>query len=172
MKPIETDRLIMHEIDDSDLGWLSQLMADPEVMRYSIKGPLSEQETRDLIYRDAIESYKKHGFGHYACRLKETGEPIGYCGLTMKEVDGEAIPELGYRLFVEFWGKGYATEAVLAIKEYAFQTLRMPKIISIIEPLNSASIRVAQKNGILYEYSTLFKGINVGIFTAYANRKA
>ncbi len=77
------------------------------------------------------------------------GQLIGQCGVTWKEVRGRRVPEVGYLLGKEFWGRGYAIEAARACKEYAFDTLGFDQVYSIIRDSNLASQRVAIRNGML-----------------------
>lgn len=72
---------------------------------------------------------------------------IGQCGLTLQEYKNEQVLEIGYLLRKEFWGNGYATEAAKACKEYAFQTLKVNEVFSIIRDTNIASQQVAIRNG-------------------------
>lgn len=166
-KPLlESKRLILRRIGEEDFSWLTALMQDPEVMRFSPKGPLSTEEAKETIIRDTLDSYKKEGFGHWAVCLKGTQQPIGFCGLTMKMIDGNWYPELGYRFLRPYWGKGYATESAQVVKTYALQILKVPRVISIIDPENFASIRVAIKNGLHHQFSTTYKGIFVQVYVS------
>lgn len=163
---IESERLILRRIGGEDLPWLAELMADSDVMQFSLKGALSYEETKEVVYRDTIDSYEKQGFGHWAVCLKSTLQPIGFCGLTMKVIDSKSYPELGYRLLKRYWGKGYATEAAIAVKKFALDSLKLPQVVSIIDPDNHASIRVALKNGLHHQFSTTYKGIFVQIYVS------
>jgi RimJ/RimL family protein N-acetyltransferase len=79
--------------------------------------------------------------------LKESGELIGDCGLEQMEVEGERVAELGYDFRSEYWNQGFATEAACAVREYAFDILKLPQLISLIRVGNLASKRVAEKVG-------------------------
>ena len=96
--------------------------------------------------------------------MKDTHQLLGFCGLIQQTVDGEDFIELGYRLDQPFWGKGIATEAASAVKEYAFNELGMPTLISIIHHENILSKRVAQKVGMTLMKKTSFKDVLVDIF--------
>ena len=75
--------------------------------------------------------------------------------------------ELGYRLLTHYWGKGFATEAAIAMKTYAFNEMDLTRLISLIETENIASIRVAEKNGFKLEKTMLYDGrISVGMYVA------
>lgn len=79
--------------------------------------------------------------------LKVSGELIGDCGLEQMEVGGQTIAELGYDLRSDFWDRGYATEAAVAVRDYSFEILQLPQLISLIRVGNLASKRVAEKVG-------------------------
>ena len=82
---------------------------------------------------------------------KETGQVVGHCGLLDKEVEGRTEIELNYVLISSVWGKGYATEMGLALKRYAFEDMRIDRLIALIAPENVASERVAVKIGLRFE---------------------
>lgn len=87
--------------------------------------------------------------------LKERGELIGDCGLEEKELDGlsatGAAAELGYDFRSDHWNRGLATEAAAAVRDYAFDALALPRLISLVRQGNSASRRVAEKIGMRHE---------------------
>jgi RimJ/RimL family protein N-acetyltransferase len=148
----ETERLILREFTLDDLDDMAALFADPEVMRFSL-GTKSREQTERWI-KGCQEDYspERWGFGLWAVVLKEGGDLIGFCGLSrFDDIDGRPEVEVGYRLARRFWGQGFATEAALATRDCAFQTLGLTRLISIIEPANSASVRVAEKIGMTCE---------------------
>jgi len=99
------------------------------------------------------------GFGPYAVMEQSSRAVIGYCGLFFfADVNGQPEVEVGYRLARAKWGHGYATEAAQAVRDYAFQTLGIKRLIAIIDPANHASIRVAHKLGIRCEQQVMFEG--------------
>jgi [ribosomal protein S5]-alanine N-acetyltransferase len=109
--------------------------------------------------------YQEKRIGFFVCELKETGEFVGICGLLeQKDVDGKNEIEVGYLFVRDHWGKGYATEAALACMEYGFHKLGYDRIISLIDPKNTASIRVAEKNELVKEKVTIFKGHTACIY--------
>lgn len=91
--------------------------------------------------------YDKYGFGLWAVILKETNEFIGQCGLTMQPWKDSEVLEIGYLFERKYWHNGYATEATIACKRYAFETLGASEICSIIRDTNTASQNVAKRNG-------------------------
>jgi ribosomal-protein-alanine N-acetyltransferase len=84
---------------------------------------------------------------------------IGYCGLFFfPDVGGQPEIEIGYRFARSAWGQGYATEAALAVRDYAFTTLGIKRLIAMVDPSNVASIRVVEKTGMHYEKDVMFEG--------------
>ena len=87
--------------------------------------------------------------------VKASGEMIGDCGITVQEVDGEGLLEIGYHLRRDLWAQGFATEAARACRDYGFTRLQAPFLISLIRPENIASWRVAERNGMtIWKYTT------------------
>lgn len=109
--------------------------------------------------------YREKRIGFFVCELKETGEFVGICGLLeQKDVEGKDEVEVGYLFVRDHWGKGYATEAARACMEYGFHKLDCDRIVSLIDPENTPSIRVAEKNGLVKEKVTIFKGCTACIY--------
>ncbi len=142
---------------DSDTPDVYRLLGDPRVMQYSLSGPYDIKKTAKFIERNLI-LYDNEGLGLHAVIDKATNELIGYCGITMQEIDGTTFPEIGYRLIPDVWGRGYATEASRKILSSACESGRFSQLIAIIEKENSASIRVAEKIGLRYYKESLFHG--------------
>lgn len=142
---IETERLYMREMKQSDLNALSKILQDEDTM-YAYNGSFSNDETQEWLDRQ-IARYEKYGFGLWAVVLKETDEMIGQCGLTMQPWKEQEVLEVGYLLQRPYWHKGYATEAAKACIDYAFQKLNADEICSIIRDTNTASQNVALRNG-------------------------
>lgn len=150
---IETSRLILREFDLSDLDDFAAIMADPEVMRFSISGPWDRARTREFLESCQVDySPQRWGFGRWAVIHKEDQRLIGFSGLArFDEVDGFPEVEIGYRFHPDYWGQGFATESAVASRDYGFQELKLLRLISLIEPENVASIRVAEKVGMTCE---------------------
>ncbi len=153
----ETERLLLREFLDVDLDALASIFADPLAMRFSLSGPKTRAETRAFIER-CRRGYTEDGYSLWAI-IHKTGGLIGYCGCIRQEVDGRRESEIGYRLDSDYWGRGLATEAARASRDYAVQGLGLSRLISIIEPANAASIRVAEKMGMTFEKETRFHDV-------------
>jgi ribosomal-protein-alanine N-acetyltransferase len=160
---LETERLILREYEEADLDPLHRIFSDPETMKY-YPAPFSLQKTQDWIKRNQ-ERYRKDGFGLWAVCLKETNECIGDCGLVKQMVDDRIEVEIGYHINKQYWSKGYATEAAKACKAYGFNQLGLNKLISIIDPKNVPSIRVAEKIGFTKEKEAFIFGKNHVIYS-------
>jgi len=142
---LETERLCLREMGQSDFTSLCKIMQDQETM-YAYEGAFSYSEVQEWLDRQ-IRRYQKWGFGLWAVILKETGGMIGQCGLTMQPWKEEEVLEIGYLFNRRFWHKGYAVEAARACKQYAFETLNAKEVCSIIRDTNIASQNVAIRNG-------------------------
>ncbi|MBF5060208.1 GNAT family N-acetyltransferase [Candidatus Neptunochlamydia vexilliferae] len=162
---LETKRLIIRDFSEEDLDALAPILGDPQVMEYSMTGPLSREDTSTCLQKRIFQHYQEHGYGLWALISKETSQLIGFAGPIHQEVDGEKCVEIGYRLAPSEWGEGLATKAVIAIRDYAIKELKLDKLIAIIEPTNIRSTRVAEKAGFKLAKQTIFHGFNVGIYT-------
>jgi RimJ/RimL family protein N-acetyltransferase len=153
----ETQRVVLRCFHIADLDAMTAVFADPEVMRFG-RGPRTRDWTQAWLLGCLEDYYQKWGFGLWAVVYKTDRRVIGYCGLTrFDDVDGQTEIELGYRLARAFWGRGLATEAAKAVRDYAFDVLVLPRLVSIIDPRNEASIRVAEKTGLRFEKDIVFR---------------
>lgn len=142
---LETERLYLREMTQADYQALAKILQDDDTM-YAYNGAFSDKETQEWLDKQ-IGRYQEYGFGLWAVVLKETGEMIGQCGLTMQTWKDRQVLEIGYLLQKAQWHKGYAIEAAKACKEYAFTKLHADKVSSIIRDTNTASQKVALRNG-------------------------
>lgn len=145
MMILETKRLYLREMDWDDFDALCLILRDETVM-YAYEHAFGIEEAREWLERQ-IRRYQRHGFGLWAVVLKETDKMIGQCGLTLQDCAGTSVVEVGYLFQKAYWHKGYATEAAVACKEYAFTRLNVDAVFSIIRDTNLASQRVATRNG-------------------------
>lgn len=144
---LETPRLLLREMDLSDMDSLRMILQDEKVM-YAYNGAFDERETAMWMQKQ-LQRYKDFGFGLWAVVLKENGEMIGQCGITMQEYNDMMVPEVGYLLAYKHWHKGYAIEAATACRDYGFSTLHFDAMYSIIRDNNIASQKVAIRNGMI-----------------------
>ena len=134
-----------------------RIFCDAEVMRFS-DGVKTQEWVQNWLH-SCLERYQTWGFGPYAVVEQSHQEVIGYCGLFLfPDLDGQAEIEIGYRLARSVWGKGYATEAALKVRDYAFNTMGIKRLIALIDPSNFSSVRVAEKIGMKYEKEIMLEG--------------
>ena len=145
MKIIETRRLYLREMRRTDYPALCKILRDEEVM-YAYEGAFSDAEAQSWLDKQ-LKSYTEHGFGLWAVVLKSTGEMIGQCGITIQDWEGAKLSEIGYLFQKAYWHNGYATEAAVACRDYAFDTIGLNEIFSIIRDSNIPSQNVAKRNG-------------------------
>ena len=142
---LETKRLTLRNMEQTDFSALCAILQDPQVM-YAYEHAFSDGEVQAWL-DNQLRRYCQDGFGLWAVDLKGTGEMIGQCGLTWQDWNGRQVLEVGYLFRRSVWGQGYATEAAVACKEYAFTVLGVDEVFSIIPEYNLPSRRVAQRNG-------------------------
>src|SRR5215207_4565403 len=148
---LPTERLLLRHFHILDAEPMHRIFGDPEVMRFG--DGVQSREWVQAWLRTCLERYHQTwGFGPYAVVEKRSQNVIGYCGLFFfPDVGGQPDVEVGYRLARSAWGQGYATEAAGAVRDFAFATLGIQRLIAIIDPSNIASIHVAEKIGMHYE---------------------
>ena len=164
MQILETPRLIVRYFTIRDLEALVPILADPQVMEFSIIGVHNQQQIRQFVEQRLL-SYLDPGFGLYALIHKQNQELIGYCGFFVQKIDEHQEVEVGYRLAREYWGQGLATEAAKLICEYGQKRFNFKRYICLIEPNNKRSIRVAKKLNMKLEKEIVYHGIDVEVYS-------
>ena len=160
---IETQRLILREYTQADFEDLYAILSDPITMQHYPKPYDTAGTQRWLDW--SFSNYKTYGFGLWAIVLKETGEFIGDCGITMQPIDGDQLPEIGYHIHKDYWRRGYAREAAAAVRDWAFKNRDFDSLYSYMKYTNVPSYSTArsvgmqkvkeypdEKDGILYVY--------------------
>ena len=142
---IETKRLILREMKEEDFSALYKVLADPVIMKH-YPYVFDETKVRNWILRN-IERYRVLGFGLWALCLKETGEMIGDCGLTMQIIHGEIKPEIGYHIRRDMQRKGYAKEAAIAVRDWTFNNTPFNIVYSYMKYTNEPSYKTAISYG-------------------------
>jgi RimJ/RimL family protein N-acetyltransferase len=142
---LTTERLTFREMVVEDLDFLHSILGDPEVMRFYPK-VFDRVGALDWLNR-AMARQQRDGHSFWLVADKITGEPIGQVGLLNQEVDGIVEAEIGYMLARHQWRNGYAREAAVAVRDYAFDQLSKQRVISLIRPVNIPSQRVAMSYG-------------------------
>jgi RimJ/RimL family protein N-acetyltransferase len=142
---LETERLILRPMLETDFDSLLLIFTDPNVMAAFDHPPFTREQMQRWLQRN-LDHQNQLGYGLFSAILKESGELVGDCGLEQMEDQGAA--ELGYDFRSEFWNRGYATEAAHVVRNYAFHVLKLPRLISLIRVGNLSSKRVAEKVGL------------------------
>lgn len=142
---IETERLLLREMTENDFYALYRVLADSDIMQH-YPYTFDEAGVRGWINRN-IERYQIFGFGLWAVCLKETGEMIGDCGLTMQLINGQVKPEIGYHIRGDQQRKGYAKEAAVAVRNWAFHNTPFNVIYSYMKDTNESSSKTAISYG-------------------------
>ena len=142
---IETERLLIREMTEQDFEPLYRVLADSDIMQH-YPYAFDEERVRGWISRN-MDRYKTFGFGLWEVCLKETGEMIGDCGLTMQLINGAIKPEIGYHIRRDQQRKGYAKEATAAVRDWTFRNTPFRMIYSYMKYTNEPSAKTAVSYG-------------------------
>lgn len=145
---IETKRLILREYTPDDFDALHAIFSDAETMRHYPK-PFDAEMTRAWIEHN-IERYATFGFGLWAAVLKESGECIGDCGVSMQMINGVIRPEIGWHIRRDHQRQGYASEAGRACRDYIFENTPFNRVYSYMKTTNAASAATAVRIGMKF----------------------
>ena len=156
LEPLGTKRLLLRGWRESDRRPFAELNADRRVMRY-FPDVLSRDASGELMDR-IVQEGNDRGFGAYAVELRESGDFIGFIGLSVPSFEAHFTPcvEIGWRLAAVSWGKGLATEGAAAVVRYAFDELRLAKLVSFTAAVNLPSRRVMEKLGMKHDVAEDF----------------
>ncbi|WP_214227801.1 GNAT family N-acetyltransferase [Pedobacter sp. B4-66] len=147
---LETERLVVRQIEYTDLNRLNFICSDTELMKYVGDGkPLSKDQVKKWV-EVTIINYAEKGFGNYAVVDKETNEVIGYCGLVFSIAINEI--ELIYALIKDYWNKGIGTEVAKAVLDYGLHTIKLKVIYASIDPENIPSQKILERIGFQFAF--------------------
>ena len=131
----------------ADLDAMASLLGDPAVMEFYPRPKTRDEAQRWIVWNTS--NYAEHGYGLWIIETT-AGDFVGDCGLTWQSVNGVRMLEVGYHVRRELQGRGYATEAAAACRDFARDALGLTDLVAIIHPANTASQRVAEKIGLRY----------------------
>jgi RimJ/RimL family protein N-acetyltransferase len=157
---LETKRLRLRELTTADLDFVAAMLDDADVMRYYPRR-LDRAGSLAWIERQRMR-YERDGHGLWLVLDRETDEPVGQVGLVTWELKGLPKPsyyEIGYLLHRPYWHRGFATEAAIGVRDYAFRTRGYDQVISLIRSVNEPSQAVAQRVGMSIIGETEFVGL-------------
>lgn len=170
---IETERLVLREWRDEDLHPFARMNGDPLVMEY-LPRVLDEKATARHM-KEFQKHFKKHGYGLYAVEIRDSGEFAGFVGLNTVSFKAAFTPatEVAWRLDYEYWGKGYGSEAAMAVIQHAFDKLALKELVAFTVHDNDRSTHLMEKIGMTrdekgdFDYPALKKGHPLGRFALY-----
>ncbi len=144
---LETPRLILRKLEESDYEDLCLILQDEETM-YAYEHAFSHEEVKAWLGKQLL-NYATQGYSLFAVIEKASGAFIGQCGPVPQTCEGEAVCEISYLFNKAYWHRGYAIEAAAACKEYAFEKLQIPEVCSMVRDTNLPSQNVAIRNGMV-----------------------
>lgn len=162
-EPIETERLRLRMFRPDDVDQMVPFYADPEVMKWMSTGQPIPRERVELAIPRYIERFHENGFGVFAVELKDSDMLVGYCGIVY--LDNTPEVEIGYLFGRPYWGKGYATEAATAARDFGFNVVGLPRLVGITRHENIPSQRVLQKIGLRYEKDAFYYNMDCKYFS-------
>lgn len=157
---IETERLLMRELQPTDNVGMFELDSNPEVHRYLGNDPVKSIEECDEAIKNIQQQYLDNGIGRWAVILKETNEFIGWSGLKLeRNVNGhETFYDLGYRFIQKHWGKGYGYESAKAFIDLGFNEMNLTVINAWADADNLGSRRILEKVGMQFVNTFEYEG--------------
>lgn len=150
MKVLETERLFLRTLSIDDAAFILELVNEPSWLEFiGDKGVKNLDDARSYIAQGPLEMHDRYGLGLYLAELKENSVPIGTCGLikrdSLKDVD------IGFAFLTRYCGKGYASEAALAVLEHGKCAFGLDRIVAITSPDNHKSIKLLENIGLRFE---------------------
>ena len=153
MKVLQTERLVLRWLSGDDAAFILQLVNEPSWLKYiGDKGVRTLEDAANYIRTGPAAMYRRLGFGLYLVELRDSGEPLGICGLIKRESLEDV--DLGFAFLPDFWGKGYAYEAAAAATAYGRNILGLSRIVAIVSPDNHRSGKLLEKLGFHFEQMT------------------
>lgn len=158
---IETERLIIRDLEAFDAKGIFELDSDPKVHEFLGKNPIKTIKEAEGVINGIKQHYLENGIGRWAIVDKKTNDFIGWTGLKYEQKLRENFSyyDLGYRLRSKYWGKGIATEAAIECLKYGFDTLNLDEICAAVNINNLASNKILRKIGLRFIETFEYGGI-------------
>jgi ribosomal-protein-alanine N-acetyltransferase len=165
VKILETERLLLRRLIPGDLNALAALYADPEIRRYFPDGTLTRDETREELAW-FLDGHPEHPeLGLWATLRKSDGAFLGRCGLLPWTIDGRLETEIAYLFGKEYWRQGFGREVAQALVRHGFEALGLTRLIALIDPAHTASIRTAESAGLSFERQVRIEGVDSALYS-------
>jgi RimJ/RimL family protein N-acetyltransferase len=150
MKTLVTTRLIVRRMAIEDAGFILTLLNEPSWLRFiGDRGVRTIDDAKNYIVQGPVAMYASLGFGLCTVELKDSGCPVGICGLLKRAYLDAA--DIGFAFLPAYWGKGYAYEAATAMLNFAKADLGLKRILATTRPDNIASQKLLEKLGLRFE---------------------
>lgn len=147
---LETERLVLRRLTLNDAPFIFELLNEPSFLRFiGDRGVKTLQDARHYLLKGPIASYERFGFGLNLAFLKETGDPIGMCGLLKRDTLPDV--DVGFALLPAHWRQGFASELAAAVVAHGRDAFGLKRIVAITSPDNAGSIKVLEKIGLEFE---------------------
>lgn len=147
---LTTKRLVLREFSLSDQEFILELVNTPDWIKFiGDKKVYSLEDAKNYLEKGPINSYNENGYGLWLAQLKDTGVPIGTCGLISRETLTDV--DIGFALLPKYYNLGYGFEIADATLKHAKSTLKLKKIVAITDPVNHTSIKLLEKIGLHFE---------------------
>ncbi len=169
---IETERLLLRQPRADDAAGLLEAFADPEAMRHIGDGSTTDLAGAEQAVDRWLERWRKWGVGMFVVERSDDGRVLGRAGFLRWDPQtweiGGSETELGWGLAREHWGRGYATEAALALRDWGIAERGLTRLISLIRPENERSVRVAEKIGERFERDVVVRDLPAMLYALEA----
>ena len=157
MTILETERLILRELQPDDAPFMLELLNEPSyILNIADRGVRDLDGARRYLEDRWRASYRQHGFGLWVVVERSSGMATGLCGLVRR--DGLEDVDIGYAFLPAFWGRGYAIESALGVKAHARDVVGLTRLVAIVVPQNVPSIRVLERLGMSAERTLRLPG--------------
>ncbi len=163
MTVLKTSRLLLEPITDAHFDGLFALNSDPAVMRYITGKPDTREDTLAMIERVKTR-WREFGFSWWSLIEQRTGEIIGAGCIQHLGRDPDNPLEIGWRLRMDKWGQGFASEAARCMAGFAFETLNAELLCAVCHPENRASSRVMERLGMRYKGEEVWYDMNTTVY--------
>jgi ribosomal-protein-alanine N-acetyltransferase len=147
---IQTDRLILRELEDGDVNEIFILRSDPRVIKYIDRAPAKSLEEASQFINNIKEAQGRNNSICWAIALKDDPRLIGTVAIWRIDSDHHR-GEIGYTLLADYHGRGIMQEALTPVLHYGFHTIRLHSMEANVNPNNTASIKLLERNNFTRE---------------------